>query len=185
MSFLAARSCRVLRIFDLMRWKDHFSISFISLADLVPTCSRSTSRRKTSPGTSRGRTSATIIFFWTAERVRKLGGTTLRSIGHISPSQRVLDNDADFVTSLDMLAELRDDNKQLAANLRETNGLCDDRRHGERGPIGDLDRRSRAADVVPVRGHSAAQVTAIESMSAGSAANARTSAASGSHRPCP
>src|SRR5438876_105826 len=61
-----------------------------------------------------------------AERARKIGGTTLRSIGHISRLQRVLDNDADFVTPLDMLAELRDDNKQLAASLRETHGLCDE-----------------------------------------------------------
>ena len=64
-----------------------------------------------------------------AERVRKLGGTTLRSTGHICRLQRVLDNDADFVTPLDMLAELRDDNKQLVANLRETHGLCDE--HGD------------------------------------------------------
>jgi starvation-inducible DNA-binding protein len=61
-----------------------------------------------------------------AERVRKIGGTTVRSIGHIGRLQRVLDNDADFVTPLDMLAELRDDNKQLTANLRETHGLCDE-----------------------------------------------------------
>ena len=61
-----------------------------------------------------------------AERVRKIGGTTLRSVGHISRLQRVLDNDADFVTPLDMLAELRDDNKQLAASLRVTHGLCDE-----------------------------------------------------------
>ncbi len=61
-----------------------------------------------------------------AERARKIGGTTLRSIGQISHMQRVLDNDADFVTPLDMLAELRDDNKQLAANLRETHALCDE-----------------------------------------------------------
>ena len=60
-----------------------------------------------------------------AERVRKIGGTTLRSIGHIGRLQRVLDNDADFVTSLDMLAELRDDNKQLTASLRETHAICD------------------------------------------------------------
>ena len=46
-----------------------------------------------------------------AERVRKLGGTTLRSIGHIARTQRLLDNDADYVEPLDMLAELRDDNK--------------------------------------------------------------------------
>jgi starvation-inducible DNA-binding protein len=58
--------------------------------------------------------------------VRKVGGTTLRSIGHIGRLQRFLDNDADYVTPLDMLAELRDDNKQLAASLRETHGLCDE-----------------------------------------------------------
>jgi len=61
-----------------------------------------------------------------AERVRKIGATTLRSIGEIGRLQRVLDNDADFVTPLDMLAELRDDNKQLAASLRETHALCDE-----------------------------------------------------------
>ena len=64
-----------------------------------------------------------------AERVRKIGGTTLRSIGQISRLQRVLDNDADYVTPLDMLAELRDDNKQLAANMREAHSLCDE--HGD------------------------------------------------------
>lgn len=53
-----------------------------------------------------------------AERVRKIGGTTLRSIGHISRPQRILDNDADYVTSDDMLAELREDNKALVASLR-------------------------------------------------------------------
>jgi starvation-inducible DNA-binding protein len=61
-----------------------------------------------------------------AERVRKIGSETLRSIGHIGRLQRVLDNDNDFVTPLDMLAELRDDNKQLASRLRETHGLCDE-----------------------------------------------------------
>jgi starvation-inducible DNA-binding protein len=61
-----------------------------------------------------------------AERVRKISGTTLHSIGHIGRLQRVVDNDSDFVTAMDMLAELRDDNKQLAANLRETHGLCDE-----------------------------------------------------------
>src|SRR5467141_2263572 len=64
-----------------------------------------------------------------AERVRKLGGTTLRSIAHIARTQRVLDNDAEYVTPLDMLAELRDDNKQLATRLREAHGLCDE--HGD------------------------------------------------------
>jgi starvation-inducible DNA-binding protein len=62
-----------------------------------------------------------------AERVRKIGGTTLRSIGHIGRLQRILDNDADFVTPMDMLAELRDDNKQLTEKLRETHGLCDEK----------------------------------------------------------
>lgn len=64
-----------------------------------------------------------------AERVRKIGGTTLRSIGHIKRLQRLEDNDADFVTPLDMLAELRDDNKQLVTNMRETHGLCEE--HGD------------------------------------------------------
>ena len=63
-----------------------------------------------------------------AERIRKLGGTTLRSIGHISRLQRVLDNDADYVEPLDMLAELREDNKSLAARLREVHNVCDEHR---------------------------------------------------------
>jgi starvation-inducible DNA-binding protein len=63
------------------------------------------------------------------ERVRKLGGTTIRSIGHIARLQRVIDNDADYVTPPDMLTELRDDNLQLAARLREAHALCDE--HGE------------------------------------------------------
>src|ERR1700694_3739672 len=54
-----------------------------------------------------------------AERIRKVGGTTLRSIGHISRTQRILDNDAEFVQPLDMLAELREDNKGLGTSLRE------------------------------------------------------------------
>ena len=64
-----------------------------------------------------------------AERVRKIGGTTLRSIGHVSRLQRIKDNNADFVTPTDMLAELRDDNKELVARMRETHGLCDE--HGD------------------------------------------------------
>src|ERR1700682_4249019 len=67
-----------------------------------------------------------------AERVRKIGGATLRSIGHISRLQRVLDNDADYVTPLDMLAELRDDNQQLIGNMRTTHELCDE--HGDVAP---------------------------------------------------
>jgi len=61
-----------------------------------------------------------------AERARKIGGTTLRSIGQISRQQRIEDNDADFVTPLDMLAELRDDNLQLVEYMRETHDLCDE-----------------------------------------------------------
>src|SRR5437762_2819488 len=63
-----------------------------------------------------------------AERIRKIGGLTLRSIGHISRSQRVLDNDADYVEPSDMIAELADDNKALAARLRETHNVCDEHR---------------------------------------------------------
>jgi len=61
-----------------------------------------------------------------AERVRKVGGITLRSIGHIARLQRVSDNDAEFVTPLDMLAELQQDNKQLAASLRSAHDVCDE-----------------------------------------------------------
>jgi starvation-inducible DNA-binding protein len=61
-----------------------------------------------------------------AERVRKVGGTTLRSIGHIARLQRVSDNDAEFVTPLDMLAELHQDNQQLAAGLRAAHDVCDE-----------------------------------------------------------
>ena len=61
-----------------------------------------------------------------AERVRKLGGMTIHSIGHIARLQRIKDNDADYVTPEDMLAELREDNKQLVASLRETHALCDE-----------------------------------------------------------
>jgi starvation-inducible DNA-binding protein len=61
-----------------------------------------------------------------AERVRKVGGTTLRSIGHIARTQRILDNDADYVEPIDMLAELREDNKTLASSLRTAHGVCDE-----------------------------------------------------------
>ncbi|MEO9061591.1 MAG: DNA starvation/stationary phase protection protein, partial [Nitrosospira sp.] len=63
-----------------------------------------------------------------AERIRKVGGSTLRSIGHISRSQRIVDNDASYVEPLDMLAELREDNKTLAARLREAHDVCDKHR---------------------------------------------------------
>jgi starvation-inducible DNA-binding protein len=64
-----------------------------------------------------------------AERVRKLGGSTLRSIAHIARLKRVLDNDADYVTPLDMLAELRDDNKDIAGRMRQAHNVCDE--HGD------------------------------------------------------
>jgi starvation-inducible DNA-binding protein len=63
-----------------------------------------------------------------AERVRKLGGSTLRSIGHIARPQRVLDNDTEYVEPSDMLAELREDNAKLAARLREAHDVCDEHR---------------------------------------------------------
>jgi starvation-inducible DNA-binding protein len=61
-----------------------------------------------------------------AERIRKVGGNTLRSIGHISRTQRISDNDADFVEPSDMLSELCDDNKTLVARLREAHNVCED-----------------------------------------------------------
>ena len=64
-----------------------------------------------------------------AERVRKLGATTIRSIGQIAKLKRVLDNEADYVSPLDMLAELRDDNQQLASEMRRAHALCDE--HGD------------------------------------------------------
>ncbi len=63
-----------------------------------------------------------------AERVRKVGGATLRSIGQIARTQRVLDNDAGYVEPLDMLAELREDNKTLAARMREAHNVCEEHR---------------------------------------------------------
>ena len=63
-----------------------------------------------------------------AERVRKIGGTTIRSIGQIARLKRVEDNDADFVDAPDMLAELRENNKDLVARMREVHDLCDENR---------------------------------------------------------
>ena len=61
-----------------------------------------------------------------AERVRKIGGLTLRSIGHIARLQRIEDNDAEYVEPSDMLAELREDNQNLAARLREAHDVCEE-----------------------------------------------------------
>ena len=63
-----------------------------------------------------------------AERVRKIGGMTLRSIGQIAKTQRVSDNDAPYVEPLDMIAELREDSKTLAARLREAHEVCEEHR---------------------------------------------------------
>ncbi|MBM6594992.1 Dps family protein [Microvirga pudoricolor] len=61
-----------------------------------------------------------------AERVRKISGNTLRSIGQIASLQRVKDNNEEFVAPLDMLRELMNDNRDFAANLREAHELCDE-----------------------------------------------------------
>src|ERR1700677_2592582 len=61
-----------------------------------------------------------------AERVRKLGGSTIRSIAHVARLQRLGDNDAEYVDPLDMIAELREDNRTLLASMRETHDLCDE-----------------------------------------------------------
>lgn len=64
-----------------------------------------------------------------AERARKIGGTTIRSIGQISRQQRILDNDAEYVDPQDMLSELRDDNKLLAKEMHSLHDTCDE--HGD------------------------------------------------------
>jgi starvation-inducible DNA-binding protein len=63
-----------------------------------------------------------------AERIRKVGGTTLRSIGHIARLKHIEDNDAEYVEPSDMLAELREDNQALVARMREAHDVCDERR---------------------------------------------------------
>ena len=64
-----------------------------------------------------------------AERIRKLGGSTLRSIGHIARTQRIQDNDAEYVEPLDMLAELREDNQDLRSVCARHTNVCDE--HGD------------------------------------------------------
>lgn len=61
-----------------------------------------------------------------AERARKIGGTTIRSIGQIARQSRILDNDADYVDPKDMLSELREDNQQLVAAMRQVHDVCDE-----------------------------------------------------------
>lgn len=83
---------------------------------------------------------ATQIYAMTdavAERARKIGGTTLRSIGQIATQQHVLDNDAEYVDAPDMLAELRDDNGDLALRMRQIHALCDE--HGDIATAGLLE----------------------------------------------
>jgi starvation-inducible DNA-binding protein len=63
-----------------------------------------------------------------AERVRKIGGVTIRSIGHVARLQRLSDNDAEYVDPLDMLAELREDNRALLASMRQAHDLCSEER---------------------------------------------------------
>ena len=72
---------------------------------------------------------ATQIFAMTddiAERVRKIGGTTIHSVGQIARLQRLADNDADYVDAQDMLAELHEDNKTLVLKMHEIHNLCDE-----------------------------------------------------------
>ena len=63
-----------------------------------------------------------------AERVRKLGQQTIRSIGHIGELQTIKDNDAEFVGPLQMLRELMNDNKSMAASMRKAHELCEDQK---------------------------------------------------------
>lgn len=72
-----------------------------------------------------------------AERARKIGGTSLRSIGHIARKQRLLDNDAEYVSPEGMLAELRDDNRELVSIMRQVHVLCDT--HGDLGTASMLE----------------------------------------------
>ena len=86
-----------------------------------------------------------------AERIRKLGGTTLRSIGHIARTRRILDNEANYVEPSDMLAKLSEDNKTVAARLREVHNVCDEHRDiATASCIENPDRRDRAAHRVKV-----------------------------------
>ena len=88
-----------------------------------------------------------------AERVRKVGGTTLRSIGDIAKHQSIEDNDAPFVAPNDMLRELMADNKAMAAAMRKAHEVADKHEDvGDGEPARDLHRRHREAHLVPVRG---------------------------------
>ena len=87
-----------------------------------------------------------------AERVRKLGGTTLRSIGQIAKLQTIQDNNEAYVPPREMLRELMEDNKHVAAAMRKAHKLADDHEDsGTAGPARDVHRRDRAPHLVPVR----------------------------------
>ena len=103
-----------------------------------------------------------------AERVRKIGGSTLKSIRHIARTQRVLDNDADYVTPMDMLAELRDGNKQPGGPpSRGARRVRRASRHRHRKPHRGVDRRDRATDLVPLRGRPYGRGARLASLSFG------------------
>jgi starvation-inducible DNA-binding protein len=87
-----------------------------------------------------------------AERVRKLGGTTLRSISHLARLQRIADNDAEYVAPRDMLAVARRQHPAGSAHARGTPPLRRARRRRYRQPARDLDRRGRGPRLVLVRG---------------------------------
>ena len=87
-----------------------------------------------------------------AERVRKLGGITLRSIGQVAKLQTIKDNNDDYVPPREMLRELMEDNKKMAAAMRKAHKLADDHEDsGTRGIARNLHRRDRAPHLVPVR----------------------------------
>ena len=95
-----------------------------------------------------------------AERARKLGGTTLRSIGHIARLQRIADNDADYVTPRTCWPSCARTMRGGASMRVGARRLRRARRRGDREPARELDRRRRAADLVPVRGRPPGGVTA-------------------------
>ena len=121
-----------------------------------------------------------------AERVRKLGATTLRSTGQVGRLQRIKDNDADYVTPQDMLAELRDDNKRSRlADAGDAQRVRGARRRRHRQPARGLDRRGRAAGVVPVRGRSDPGHRELEARSAEPGSRARRAPSARSACPSP
>jgi starvation-inducible DNA-binding protein len=105
-----------------------------------------------------------------AERVRKLGGTTLRSIGQVAKLQTIQDNNEDYVPPSEMLRELMEDNKHMAAAMRKAHKLCDDHEDSGTATARSLHRRDRAPHLVSVRGQPAGRRQ--RSVSAGGASQA-------------